>query len=743
MIVRLVSFLVVAAVLSAPALVHADDARLRRFAMVIGANDGGSDRVTLRYAGTDARAVAQVVEEIGGVRAGDVEVVLDPSKAALEASFVRLAARMRAARKPGTRIELIVYYSGHSDENGLLLSGVRYGYDNLRQQIRGMPADVNIAILDSCASGAFTRTKGGKRRPAFVVDAGNQVRGHAFLSSSSADEAAQESDRIGASYFTHYLVSGLRGAADANRDHVVTLSEAYQFAYGQTVSRTRSTKHGPQHPAYDMHLVGTGDVVMTDLRATSAGLTLAADIEGRVFVHDGRGRLVVELSKSRGAPMVLGLGADRYVLTLVDGARRYRTRVVLTDGKRLAVAMGQFRRFEGEPTVARGGYEPPRDYEDRSVNVALVPGLSSGGTSSFRYRHTLSLNIIAGGGAALEGFELGGALNLRRDWVSGAQIAGVANVSGGNTRGMQVAGVGNWTGGDARVLRAAGVGNWTAGSMRGLELGGVGNWVDGSVRGSQFGGAANIAGGDVRGGQFAGAANIAGGNVRGAQVSGVTNVAGGDVRGAQVSGVANLAGGDVRGAQIGVVNIGGVVDGAQIGVVNIASRVDGMQLGVVNVADRSPGASIGLVNAIRHGHRAAELWASDVVPATVGVKFGSDHVYSMLAVGSSDELVFFGAGIGVHAPRTQYYLDIDLASYSVFEHDFGQASWDQLAQLRAMVGVPIAADLALFAGAQVSVLINYEANPGDDLFPLPATTLTPVDTVVAKLAPGFLAGISY
>jgi hypothetical protein len=710
---HLVAMLVAMAVL-VPSAAHAgNDARLRRFAMIIGANDGGADRVKLRYAGTDAQAVAGVVRQIGGVQVGDVELVLDPTRGELDASFRRLAARMRAARVGDTRVELIVYYSGHSDENGLLLSGVRYEYDQLRKQIRGMPADVNIAILDSCASGAFTRTKGGQRRPAFLVDTSNQVRGHAFLSSSSADEAAQESDRIRASYFTHYLVSGLRGAADSNRDNVVTLSEAYQFAYGQTVSRTRSTKHGPQHPAYDMHLVGTGDVVMTDLRSTSAALVLGADIVGRVFVHDGAGRLVVELGKVGGSSMVLGLGPDTYILTVVDGERRYRTRVELRAG-RVGVSLGQFSAFEGEPTVARGGVVSRRDrvdYEDRAVNIAFVPGLSSGGTSSFRHTHNLSLNIIAGGGAALEGFELGSVFNLRRDWVVGAQIAGVANVGGGDLRGLQFAGVGNFTGGNAQALRVAGVGNWTQGNFRGLEVGGVGNWTDGAVRG--------------------------------AQISGVANVAGDDVRGAQISGVANIAGGNVRGAQVSLVNVGGAVSGAQIGLFNIASTVDGLQLGLVNVADRSDGASIGLVNAIRHGHRAAEVWASDLVPVTVGVKFGSHHVYSMFAAGASRDLVLFGAGLGVHAPRTNYYVDIDAASYTMFEHDFGEAEWNQLAQLRAMVGIPVATDLSLFAGAQVSMLIDYDSSPGDDLFPLPATTFTPSGGVTARLAPGFFAGVSY
>src|SRR5690606_5609766 len=138
--------------------------------------------------------------------------------------------------------------------------------------IREIPSDVHVAVLDSCASGAFTRIKGGAARAPFLVDASSRVSGYAYISSSSADEAAQESDRIAASYFTHAFTSGLRGAADANRDRRVTLNEAYQFAFAETVARTESSMAGAQHPAYNLHLAGTGDVVMTDLRTTDATL---------------------------------------------------------------------------------------------------------------------------------------------------------------------------------------------------------------------------------------------------------------------------------------------------------------------------------------------------------------------------------------------------------------------------------------------------------------------------------------
>ena len=51
-----------------------------------------------------------------------------------------------------SRTEVIFYYSGHSDDVGLLLDGQEYSYLDLRQRIQALGADVRVAIVDSCSS---------------------------------------------------------------------------------------------------------------------------------------------------------------------------------------------------------------------------------------------------------------------------------------------------------------------------------------------------------------------------------------------------------------------------------------------------------------------------------------------------------------------------------------------------------------------------------------------------------------
>ena len=149
------------------------------------------------------------------------------------------------------------------------------------------------------------------------------MRGHAFLTSSSATEAAQESDRLQGSYFTHALVSGLRGAADASGDGKVTLNEAYQYAFDETLARTATTQGGAQHPTYDIQMAGSGDVVMTDLRETRAAIVIGPELDGRFFVRDASGRLVAELGKPKGRTAELGVEPGAYGWSASRGARSF------------------------------------------------------------------------------------------------------------------------------------------------------------------------------------------------------------------------------------------------------------------------------------------------------------------------------------------------------------------------------------------------------------------------------------
>ncbi len=333
---------------------------MRRFSLVIGANDGGPGRERLRYAVSDAKAVIQVLEGLGGIAPDDSRLLLEPRREALLWEMGRLRERLSRLRPSQPRLEALFYYSGHADADGLLLGRERVSYRELRGWLDGLDADARVVILDSCASGAFIRFKGGRARPPFMLDAAFAMKGYAVMTSSSADEASQESERVRGSFFTRALLTGLRGAADASADGRVTLSEAYQYAFAETLRQTERASGGPQHPSYDIQMSGTGDVVLTDLRSGDARLRLGRGLAGRVFIHDRSGTLVMEFPKAAEAELEVELARGRYRLVVVDESEVREAEVEVTGSGSREVGEGRFSRTEILDAIARGDREARR-----------------------------------------------------------------------------------------------------------------------------------------------------------------------------------------------------------------------------------------------------------------------------------------------------------------------------------------------------------------------------------------------
>ncbi|MGH9887093.1 MAG: caspase family protein, partial [bacterium] len=329
----------------------------------------------------------------------------DPTRETLLAALTGTGQRAREARAGAARVEVIVYFSGHADDQGLMLGRELLPYRELRASVAALGADVGITILDACASGAITRLKGGQVHPGFLGGIGHEAQGYAFLTSSSENEAAQESERLGGSFFTHALVTGLRGAADVTGDGRVTLNEAYQFAFHETLAETTPTEGGAQHPSYDIKMAGTGDVVMTDVRQTSSSLVLGEEYDGRFYVLNEKRQLVAELYKPYGRRVELGLDAGTYDVFLEQPAQRLTSSLTLVDGQKRELARSELRQTRLLPTRRRGGEEPGKgDLLDGRLRLQTeFSTRRAGGHFAFLHWVRPTLAFQAGFGAATFG----------------------------------------------------------------------------------------------------------------------------------------------------------------------------------------------------------------------------------------------------------------------------------------------------------------------------------------------------
>lgn len=339
-----------------------------RVAMFVGNDRGAAGETPLVFATSDAAKMQALFVGTGGVDKDDALLLLDGTRRDLQGAMVTAKERLVAAEARGAHTSLVFYYSGHGDEEGLQLGDTRVGHDELRAWLEATGADVRIAFLDSCRSGAAVRAKGGVRGPgyAFAVDV-ERAAGTAILTSSAETEFSQESDEVGGGFFTYYLHSGLAGAADGDGDGVVTLDEVYRWVHTETAFRTRTTP-GSQTPSYDLDLAGSGSIALTQLAPSDARLVFPGGLDGTLAVWDeSRKRYVAEV-----------IGANRTVIAVRPGVYAIQRRepgwvdeaqVTVREGASVDVGTAAFQSVAYEDTSSRGDI-------DQQVRRASRPDLA-------------------------------------------------------------------------------------------------------------------------------------------------------------------------------------------------------------------------------------------------------------------------------------------------------------------------------------------------------------------------------
>ena len=628
-------------------LFAADGAATRRFGLFIGSNNGGRDRVLLRYAINDARAVSRVFNGMGGISEDDGILLVEPTIREINRQLDRIGNLSAQARRSSQRTELVFYYSGHSDENGILLNRESYGYRELRERINSIQADMRIVILDSCSSGAITRAKGGVKTLPFLFDSSVSAEGYAFLTSSSADEASQESDSIESSYFTHSLLAGLRGAADSVGDGRVTLNELYRFAYTETLAKTETSVYGVQHPSYDIQISGSGDVVLTDIKEISASLLFAEDLIGRISIRDSYDFLVAELTKVTSKPIELGLEPGFYRITLQQGDNFYRVELSLPENRRTTLGAKDFSMIAAASGGRLRGDEPPNaalppsddDVPVYNLNIQLLPGIDINGHGKEKATNHFLFGLFLAFGHNIEGLGLASLGQMNTGYVKGTQVSGLFNSVDGHINGFQTAGLFNIAGGDVHGFQAAG-------------------WF-------------NLAGGDVRRFQSAGFFNHTGGSLLGFQAAGIFNMTGAGVQGFQAAGIFNIVKGDIRGFQAaGIFNVAEALRGMQAGLVNVNTGGKGAMFGLVNVSKSEDMVPFGLVNIIKNGILHGGVFVDDMLFTNLSFRSGNKFFYSLFSFGarganypgSGDSYAVARSGIGFEIPINQFFLNIDMTS---------------------------------------------------------------------------------
>lgn len=697
--IKRISLIALLALAAAPFFAEGESAGVERYGLYIGSNDGGKSHQRLLYAGSDAIAFQKIMTDIGGISKSNGILLLDPTKEDVDTAFQIISGIMEKKRADAKRSEFVFYYSGHSNENALLLGKTTYDYSSLKAAITNVPSDVHVVILDSCYSGNFIRTKGGSKQKPFLVDDASVVKGHAYLSSSSSQESSQESDEIGSSFFTNAMINGLRGAADTSGDKKVTLNELYSYAFNETLSKTENTAD-PQHPNYNITLVGSGDLVLSDISASDCVLTLARELTGRVIVRDKNGKLVSEINKTALAPVYLALEEGQYGVSVIGEYSTLQGSFTLLPKQSYTLTAAGLSPIARAETRSRG--DEPGAVEAQEGGPAQSQAAAQEAAREIEkvpFVFSFVCNEFNGMGS--------------KDIYTNFSLA-LLRSSVYETYGAMLSFCGNET----EILRGAQFSafyNMAQQNVYGGQVSNVFNYAD-NVIGGQVANIVNISG-NLTGFQAANIANVATGSVRGVQVSNIMNVATADFKGVQAANIANVAVKDFTGVQ--VANIANVATG----------NVKGVQVGFINICKGDCSFQLGLINYSRNG--IFEFGGSYTTNERIRVSLnsGSKYLYSVLGAyidpnnfsqkGTDIKTGTLFFGLGTRLEVWKFNFDFEVLANEVFfvNTEKGIANKDRIKTewyptTRFSVGFKPVKHLRLFAGAALS----YQVSANKDAF---------------------------
>jgi hypothetical protein len=466
-----------------------------------------------------------------------------------------------------------------------------------------------------------------------------------------------------------------------------------------------------------MQISGTGDVVMTDIKETSAGLVIDENITGRLSIRDNVDYLVAEITKTGLKTMELGLEPGLYRITLQRGDNFSRAVVLLAENQRTPLTEADFTVIAAAGAVARGDAPEPetasaKQRESEGIggfNLQLVPGLILVHTTPRDSVDHLLLGIIGAHGQGLNGAGLAGLGISNYGTSRGVQAAGIYNINRGDMEGVQAAGGFTILNGTMTGVRTAGIFNVGRGNLEGFQGAGVFN-IGGAMTGVRTAGVFNITNGDQQGVQMAGVFNVLSGSAEGVQMAGVFNLVPQNYTGLQMTGLFNYAGGNFRGVQTGLVNYRGGDEGG------------GLQFGLVNVSRDESVVPIGLVNVVKRGILHPALYYDDMGFLNFSFRSGSRRFYSVFGVGAQkiylpingedkavwgwdeDDVLFaYRAGVGFEFPLGPAFLNIDVTGGSILNLDTvsnagHRASVSYISQARLTAGFKVFEHLGAFVG---------------------------------------------
>lgn len=215
---------------------------------------------TLRYTDDDAYQLYAFLKspEGGALPDQQIQILVDE-----DATRVNILNAMKAVLLRADENDVVLFYfSGHGLQ-GCFLPADYDGHNNklyhqeVREVLLASRAKHKLVLADACHAGSLMAMRNGVVGSALQTyyEAFDKSEGGlALLLSSKGEEYSLEDGGLRSGVFSHFLIRGLKGEADVDRNKIVTVQELYDFTY----ERVRRYTAGVQSPVlsglFDKHM---------------------------------------------------------------------------------------------------------------------------------------------------------------------------------------------------------------------------------------------------------------------------------------------------------------------------------------------------------------------------------------------------------------------------------------------------------------------------------------------------------
>ncbi|MEM0994767.1 MAG: caspase family protein [Bacteroidota bacterium] len=163
--------------------------------------------------------------------------------------------------KAGPNDLVILYFSGH----GLRGSFLPIDYDGYNNKIyheeinailKDSPAKYKLCIADACHSGSLFARDGSVDNvlQSYYDKLAKAAPSTALIMSSKSEETSLESNSLRQGVFSHFLIRGMKGEADQNRDRVVGIQELYNYVSSNVRKYTGMRQSPIIQGSYDVQM---------------------------------------------------------------------------------------------------------------------------------------------------------------------------------------------------------------------------------------------------------------------------------------------------------------------------------------------------------------------------------------------------------------------------------------------------------------------------------------------------------